>query len=219
MKKIVYFAALMVIATTAITSCIRPASSIKAGTTYELSFSHDLFDLCEVEVSYKGQDGTIKTETIAFDSISHTSDWWEKQVIHYSTPFNAYLAYHIKLKPGAQLTQDEYNAYLSYTVRTKWPHDSTRGASRIICSQTIYRDQIASFIDSLNRIGNPIVSLNVEDHGQLNLVKGEKQDIVDFNDLHRYGMTRHNSDDSTGLVEEEPVLNPAQDQNRQAGTD
>ena len=209
---------IMAVASVAITSCIRPASSIKAGTTYKWSFGHEFFDLCEVEVSYRAQDGTIKTETIAYDSISQTSDWWEKQVIHYSTPFNAYLAYHIRLKPGVQLTQDEYPVYLSYRVRAKWPH-STRGACRIICNQTVHRDQIASFIDSLNQIGNPIVSLNVEDNDQINLVKGDKQDIVDFNDLERYGVTRHNPDDSTGIVEEEPVSSPALDQNRQAGTD
>ena len=63
MKKIVYFAALMMIATVAITSCVKPANSIKAGTIYRFSADGDLFDLCDFIVSYRGHDGTIKTDT------------------------------------------------------------------------------------------------------------------------------------------------------------
>ena len=199
MKKILYLAVLMVIAIPAITSCIRPASSIKSGTVYRYAISQELLDLCDVIVSYRDQDGTIKTDTIA-----DVFQIWEKHVINYSIPFNAYFAYHLKLKPDAQLTKEKYPTYMFYEVRSEWPHDTTRGAKRIISSDYVPRERIATFIDSLNRLGNPIVSFNVE-QGRINPVKGNKRDFENFDDLYHYGRTFHKSGDSTAIAEEEPT--------------
>lgn len=198
MKKIVYFAALMMIATVAITSCVKPANSIKAGTIYRFSADGDLFDLCDFIVSYRGHDGTIKTDTI-----TKGYKLWEKQIIQYTTSFNEYFAYHIQLKPDVQLTQDEYDAYLYYEVRTEWPDYPKHGAMKSD-SHIVPRDHIVSFIDSLNRLGNPAISIDVNNH-QLTVVKGNKEDIECF-EMNNYGeSTDRNAVDSATVAEQEPA--------------
>ena len=199
MKKIIYIIAMMVIATVAVTSCIKPASSIKAGTRYHLWIEGGLLELCEFTVSYRDQDGTIKTDTI-----TEATNYWEKQVIHYSDSFNEYFAYHIQLKPDVQLTYDGYAFEMYYEVRTLWPNDSTRGAMNDINTE-VPRERFGSFIDSLNRTSNPVISIDV-DHNQYTVLKGNKEDFELFNLNHYGNLPNQIAVDSTTTVEQEPAL-------------
>ena len=195
MKKILLFAALIGIAVPAITSCIRPASSIKSGTTYSLEVSEDLLELCNIEISYRDEDGSIKTDT-SMDNNSWS--YWETQVIHYSTGYNTWMGFHLTLKPDVQLTKDEYNFFLCYKIQNKWPNDSSRGAMNTTNISFSTREQVIALIYSLNRLGNPIISIDVDEH-QFTVVKGNKEDVELFDLNYSSSPGRR---DSTTMVEE-----------------
>ena len=77
MKKHLYLAALLVITSFTLSSCgsDEPKDKVSATATYNLSFSQDLLDACNVFITYKAENGRNVMEPIITECIFESITW------------------------------------------------------------------------------------------------------------------------------------------------
>ena len=146
MKKYFYMAALLIAAVLTMSSCgsDEPKEKTTATATYNMNFSQDLLDACNVFVTYKAENGRNVMEAI-------TSTWWSKTVTSDKFPAEFGVMYKFSTKSEGELTQDKYNltCNLSFNLKT------SKGASyantiTIIDAQGVNKDKVVSTLDKVS---------------------------------------------------------------------
>ena len=98
MKKYIYMAALLMVAALALTACgdDEPKEKTTATATYNMTFSQDLLDACNVFITYKAENGRNVMEAI-------NSNWWTKSVTSDKFPAEFGVMYKFSTKSDAEL--------------------------------------------------------------------------------------------------------------------
>ena len=143
MKKHLYLAALLVITSFTLSSCgsDEPKDKVSATATYNLSFSQDLLDACNVFITYKAENGRNVMEPIM-------STWWTKAVTSDKFPAEFGVMYKFSTKSDAELTKEKYDL----TCELKFTSTTTKGASysnsvTIINSPGVAKNKVVSTLE------------------------------------------------------------------------
>lgn len=140
MKKLIYMAALLAIAALTLTACgdDEPKEKTTATATYNMTFSQDLLDACNVIVTYKAENGRNVMEPI-------NSTLWTKSVTSDKFPAEFGVMYMFSTKSDAELVKEKYDlkCELKFNVVT------SKGASY---SNTV------TIIDATGVANNKVVS-------------------------------------------------------------
>ena len=146
MKKCLYIAALLITAALALTACgdDEPKVNVTATATYNLSFSQDMLDACNVFITYKAENGRNVMEAV-------TSNWWTKTVTSDEFPAEFGVMYKFSTKSDAELVKEKYDLTCNFTFSCK----TSKGASysntvTIIDSKGVSRDKVVSTLDKLS---------------------------------------------------------------------
>ena len=150
MKKYLFIAALMIVATLSLTSCgdDEPKDKTIATTTYMMSFSQDMLEAANVFITYKAENGRNVTEAIS-------DTWWTKTVSSDKFPAEFGVCYNFSTKSEAELTKDKYDlkCELSFKCTT------TKGASysnkvTVIDEKEVAKKKVVSTLDKLKGKSN-----------------------------------------------------------------
>jgi hypothetical protein len=142
-KKYLYIAVLLMTTALAMTSCgdDEPKEKITATATYNMSFSQDLLDACNVFITYKAENGRNVMEAV-------TSTWWTKTVTSNKFPAEFGVMYKFSTKSNAELTQEQYDLTcdMNFSVKT------SKGASyvnnvTIINASDVKKDKVVSTLE------------------------------------------------------------------------
>ncbi len=140
MKKFIYMAAFLMVAALALTACGDDEPKVKttATATYNMTFSQDLLDACNVFITYKAGNGQNVMDKM-------TTTWWTKSVTSDEFPAEFGVMYKFSTKPDADLEKDKYDlkCELKFNVVT------SKGASY---SNTV------TIIDATGVASNKVVS-------------------------------------------------------------
>jgi len=158
MKRLLFMASLLMMAAFSLTSCgdDEPKEKVTATATYNLSFSQDLLDACNVFITYKAENGRNVMEGV-------TSTWWTKTVTSDKFPAEFGVMYKFSTKSDAELTKEKYNLTCEFNFSCK----TSKGASytnnvTIINNQGIDRDKVVS---TLNKISGNSTGFRVSKDG------------------------------------------------------
>lgn len=158
MKKCLYMAALFIVAALALTSCgdDEPKETVTATATYNMSFSQDLLNACNVFITYKAENGRNVMEAV-------TSTWWSKSVTSDKFPAEFGVMYMFSTKSDAELVQEKYDL----TCELNFSCKTSKGASytnvvTIIDSKGVARDKVVS---TLNRLSGKSTGFRVSKDG------------------------------------------------------
>lgn len=158
MKRLLFMASLLMMAAFSLTSCgdDEPKEKVTATATYNLSFSQDLLDACNVFITYKAENGRNVMEAV-------TSTWWTKTVTSDEFPAEFGVMYKFSTKSDAELTKEKYNLTCEFNFSCK----TSKGASytnnvTIINNQGIDRDKVVS---TLNKISGNSTGFRVSKDG------------------------------------------------------
>ena len=158
MKKFFYMAALLLVAVLSLTACgdDEPKEKTTATATYQMTFSQDLLDACNVFITYKAENGRNVMEAVS-------STLWTKTVTSDKFPAEFGVMYKFSTKSDAELTKDKYDltCNLNFSVKT------TRGANysntvTIIDSKGVNKDKVVS---TLNRYDGKSTGFKVTKDG------------------------------------------------------
>ena len=140
MKKFIYMAALLMLAALTLTACGDDEPKVKttATATYNMTFSQDLLEACNVFITYKAENGRNVMDKM-------TTTWWTKSVTSDDFPAEFGVMYQFSTKPDADLVKDKYDlkCELKFNVVT------SKGASY---SNTV------TIIDATGVANNKVVS-------------------------------------------------------------
>lgn len=146
MKKYICMAALLIVAAFSLTSCgdDEPKEKTTATATYNMSFSQDLLNACNVFITYKAENGRNVMEAV-------NSTWWTKTVSSDKFPAEFGVMYKFSTKSDAELTQEKYDL----TCELKFSCKTSKGASysntvTIIDSKGVAKDKVVSTLDKLS---------------------------------------------------------------------
>ncbi len=146
MKKYFIIAALLITAALAITACgdDEPKETVTATATYNMSFSQDLLNACNVFITYKAENGRNVMEAV-------TSTWWTKSVTSDKFPAEFGVMYKFSTKSDAELVQEKYDL----TCELNFSCKTSKGASytnmvTIINSKGVAKDKVVSTLDKLS---------------------------------------------------------------------
>ncbi len=119
MKRFFYMAVLL-IAALAFNSCgsDEPKEKTTVTATYNMTFSQDLLDACNVIITYKAENGRNVMEPI-------TSPWWTKSVTSDKFPAEFGVMYRFSTKSDAELVKEKYDLEASLMIRIM----TSKGAS------------------------------------------------------------------------------------------
>ena len=146
MKKFLFMAALMITAALSLTSCgdDEPNEKVTATATYNMTFSQDLLNACNVFITYKAENGRNVMEAV-------TSTWWTKTVTSDKFPAEFGVMYKFSTKSEAELIQEKYDLScdLNFSLKTN------KGASysntvTIINSPGVAKNKVVSTLDKLS---------------------------------------------------------------------
>ena len=158
MKRLLFMTTLLMIAAFSLTSCgdDEPKEKVTATATYNLSFSQDLLDACNVFITYKAENGRNVMEPV-------TSTWWTKTVTSDKFPAEFGVMYKFSTKSDAELTKEKYNLTCEFNFSCK----TSKGASytnnvTILNNQGIDRDKVVS---TLNKISGNSTGFRVSKDG------------------------------------------------------
>ena len=152
MKKFIYIAALLIGAALTLTACggdDEPKEDVTATATYQMTFSQDLLDACNVFIIYKAENGRNVMEGIK-------DNWWTKSVTSNKFPAEFGVKYKFSTKADAELAKEKYDftCNLIFTVKT------SKGASytntiTIIDSKGVAKNKVISTLEKIsdNSIG------------------------------------------------------------------
>ena len=146
MKRLLFMTTLLMMAAFSLTSCgdDEPKEKVTATATYNLSFSQDLLDACNVFITYKAENGRNVMEGV-------TSTWWTKTVTSDEFPAEFGVMYKFSTKSDAELTKEKYNLTCEFNFSCK----TSKGASytnnvTILNNQGIDRDKVFSTLDKIS---------------------------------------------------------------------
>lgn len=146
MKKYICMAALLIVAAFTLTSCgdDEPKEKAIATATYNMSFSQDLLNACNVFITYKAENGRNVMEAV-------NSTWWTKTVSSDKFPAEFGVMYKFSTKSDAELTQEKYDLACELTFSCK----TNKGASysntvTIINSKGVAKDKVVSTLEKLS---------------------------------------------------------------------
>lgn len=158
MKRLLFMTTLLMMAAFSLTSCgdDEPKEKVTATATYNLSFSQDLLDACNVFITYKAENGRNVMEPV-------TSTWWTKTVTSDKFPAEFGVMYKFSTKSDAELTKEKYNLTCEFNFSCK----TSKGASytnnvTILNNQGIDRDKVVS---TLNKISGNSTGFRVSKDG------------------------------------------------------
>lgn len=143
MKRYFHIAVLLLAATLSFTSCgdDEPKDNVTATATYNMSFSQDLLNACNVFITYKAENGRNVMEAV-------NSTMWSKSVTSDKFPAEFGVMYKFSTKSDAELVQEKYNltCELIFSCRT------SKGASyantvTIINSTGVNKDKVVSTLE------------------------------------------------------------------------
>jgi len=143
MKKFIYMAVLLMATAFTMTSCgsDEPKETVTATATYNMTFSQDLLNACNVFLIYKAENGRNVMEAV-------TSTWWTKTVTSNKFPAEFGVMYKFSTKSDAELTQEQYDLVceMNFSVKT------SKGASyvnnvTIINASDVKKDKVVSTLE------------------------------------------------------------------------
>jgi len=146
MKKYLLMTVVLITAALSLTSCgsDEPKEKVTATATYNMTFSQDLLNACNVFITYKAENGRNVMEAV-------TSTWWTKTVTSNDFPAEFGVMYKFSTKSNAELTQEQYDLTcdLNFNVKT------SKGASysnnvTIINAPDVKKDKVVSTLDRLS---------------------------------------------------------------------
>lgn len=143
MKKCIYMATLLLVAALSLTSCgdDEPKDKVTATATYNMSFSQDLLNACNVFITYKAENGRNVMEAV-------NSTWWTKSVTSDKFPAEFGVMYKFSTKSDAELTQEKYDL----TCKLQFSAKTSKGSSytnevTIFESKGVDRDKVVSTLN------------------------------------------------------------------------
>ena len=158
MKTYLFIATLLVTAALSLTSCgsDEPKEKVTATATYNMTFSQDLLNACNVFITYKAENGRNVMEAV-------TSTWWTKTVTSDKFPAEFGVMYKFSTKSDAELTQEQYDLTCDMNFNVK----TTKGASytnnvTIISAMDVSKDKVVS---TLNRYSGKSVGFRITKDG------------------------------------------------------
>ena len=146
MKKLFYMAAIMLVAALTFTSCgsDEPKEKTTATATYNMTFSQDLLDACNVFITYKAENGRNVMEAVNVTG-------WTKTVTSDKFPAEFGVMYKFSTKSESELDKEKYDLTcdLNFSLKT------SKGASysntvTIINNAGVNKDKVVSTIDKLS---------------------------------------------------------------------
>ena len=139
MKKYIIMAVVLVTAALTLSSCgdDEPKEKVTATATYNMTFSQDLLNACNVFITYKAENGRNVME-----AITSTSDKF---------PAEFGVMYKFSTKSDAELTQEKYNLTcdLNFNVKTSKGANYTNTVT-IINSPSVNKDKVVSTLERLS---------------------------------------------------------------------
>ena len=145
MKRFFYMAVLLIAALT-FNSCgsDEPKEKTTATATYNMTFSQDLLDACNVFITYKAENGRNVMEAV-------TTPWWTKSVTSDKFPAEFGVMYKFSTKSDAELVKEKYDLEASIMFRIM----TSKGASfsntiTIIDSKGVAKDKVVSTLNKLS---------------------------------------------------------------------
>jgi hypothetical protein len=138
--------AVLLIAALTFNSCgsDEPKEKTTVTATYNMTFSQDLLDACNVIITYKAENGRNVMEPI-------TSPWWTKSVTSDKFPAEFGVMYKFSTKSDAELVKEKYDLEASIMFRIM----TSKGASysntvTIIDSKGVAKDKVVSTLNKLS---------------------------------------------------------------------
>ena len=142
MKRFFYMAVLLIAALT-FNSCgsDEPKEKTTVTATYNMTFSQDLLDACNVIITYKAENGRNVMEPI-------TSPWWTKSVTSDKFPAEFGVMYKFSTKSDAELVKEKYDLEASIMFRIM----TSKGASysntvTIMDNKGVAKDKVLSTLN------------------------------------------------------------------------
>lgn len=143
MKKVLLIATLLLTASMSLTSCgsDEPKETVTATATYNLTFSQDLLNACNVFLVYKAENGRNVMEAV-------TSTWWTKTVTSDKFPAEFGVMYKFSTKSNAELTQEQYDLTcdMNFNVKTSKGASYTNNVT-IISANDVSKDKVVSTLN------------------------------------------------------------------------
>lgn len=143
MKKFLFMAILLMGAVVTFNSCgsDEPKEKTIATATYNMTFSQDLLDACNVFITYKAENGRNVMEAVS-------STWWTKTVSSDKFPAEFGVMYKFSTKSDAELVKEKYDltCNLNFNVKTNTGTNYTHPVT-IFDLQGVFRDKVVSTLD------------------------------------------------------------------------
>lgn len=136
-------ATLLLVAALSLTSCgdDEPKDKVTVTATYNMSFSQDLLNACNVFITYKAENGRNVMEAV-------NSTWWTKSVTSDKFPAEFGVMYKFSTKSESELEQESYNLTcdLNFNFKTSKGDNYTKNVS-IINATGVKKDKVVSTLD------------------------------------------------------------------------
>ncbi len=143
MKKYFIIATLLVTALLSLTACgdDEPKENTTATATYNMTFSQDLLNACNVFLIYKAENGRNVMEAV-------TSTWWTKTVTSNKFPAEFGVMYKFSTKSDAELVQEQYDLTcdMNFSVKTSKGASYTNNVT-IINASDVKKDKVVSTLE------------------------------------------------------------------------
>lgn len=143
MKKYLFITVVLITAALSFTSCgdDEPKETVTVTGTYNLTFSQDLLNACNVFITHKAENGRNVMEAV-------TSTWWTKSVTSNKFPAEFGVMYKFSTKSDAELTQEQYDLTcdLNFSFRTSKGDSYTKNVT-IINASDVKKDKVISTLD------------------------------------------------------------------------
>lgn len=146
MKKYFYMAVLLIATALTMTSCgsDEPKDKVTVTATYNMTFSQDLLNACNVFLTYKAENGRNVMEAV-------TSTWWTKTVTSDKFPAEFGVMYKFSTKSDAELTQEQYDLVcdMNFSFKTSKGDSYTKNVT-IINAPDVNKNKVVSTLDRIS---------------------------------------------------------------------
>ena len=146
MKKYFYMAVLLIATALTMTSCgsDEPKDKVTVTATYNMTFSQDLLNACNVFLTYKAENGRNVMEAV-------TSTWWTKTVTSDKFPAKFGVMYKFSTKSDAELTQEQYDLVcdMNFSFKTSKGDSYTKNVT-IINAPDVNKNKVVSTLDRIS---------------------------------------------------------------------
>ena len=140
MKKYLFMAAVLIVAALSLSSCgsDEPKEKVTVTATYNMTFSQDLLNACNVFITYKAENGRNVMEAV-------TAPWWTKSVTSDKFPAEFGVMYKFSTKSDAELVKEKYDleASLMFNFKTSKGASYTKNVT-IINDSDVKKDKVVS---------------------------------------------------------------------------